>query len=310
MIENNKIAVLIPCFNESLTVSKVINDFLSVLPEAEIYVYDNNSTDNTAEIARAAGAIVRHESKQGKANVVRSMFRDIDADCYILVDGDDTYPAENCKEMANLIISGKANMVIGDRLSTTYFTENKRRFHGFGNSLVKNLVNSFFKGKIHDIMSGYRAFGYDFVKSYPIICEGFEIETDMTIFALDHKFSIASVPITYRDRQDGSFSKLNTFKDGIRVLKIIFTLFKDYKPLTFFSSLSVMLLLIGGLLFYSVFKEFMMSLLVPRIPTLILSLFIMLAALVSFYSGLILDVEYKNTRRIFELHLHRLKLKK
>lgn len=230
----DKVAVLIPCYNEELTIGKVVQDFKKYLPGAVIYVYDNNSTDKTAEIARESGAVVRYERKQGKGNVMRSMFRDIDAECYILVDGDDTYPAESAPELVSAVIDKGGDLVIGDRLSSTYFNENKRLFHNSGNVLVKNLINRFFKSNIKDIMTGYRAFSYEFVKTFPVLSQGFEIETEMTIHALDKNFSIISIPIQYRDRPEGSQSKLNTYSDGFKVIMTIFNLYRLYKPFQFF----------------------------------------------------------------------------
>ena len=247
-----KTAVLIPCYNEATSIEKVINDFKQQLPDATIYVYDNNSTDNTADIARRAGAVVKHEFRQGKGNVVRSMFRDIDADCYLMVDGDDTYPAENAKEMCQLVEEG-ADMVIGDRLSSTYFTENKRPFHNDGNRLVRFLINKIFNNNIHDIMTGYRALSHTFVKNFPIISRNFEIETEMTIHALDKNFLIRELKINYRDRQEGSVSKLNTYLDGMKVVSTIFMMFRDYRPLKFFTIISALLLLIAIAMFVPVF---------------------------------------------------------
>lgn len=229
-----KIAVLIPCYNEAKTIKKVVEDYKNALPEADIYVYDNNSTDGTDEIARQAGAIVKYEYKQGKGNVIRSMFRQIEADCYLMIDGDDTYPVENAREMCDIILEGKADMVIGDRLSSTYFTENKRPFHNLGNRMVRLLINKIFNNNVKDIMTGYRAFSYEFVKGFPVLSKGFEIETEMTIHAVDKNFKLVEVPVNYRDRPEGSISKLNTYRDGFRVLKTIFTLFKEYKPTFFF----------------------------------------------------------------------------
>ena len=230
MKDKSKIAVLIPCYNESKTVAKVVKDYKKVLPEADIYVYDNNSTDGTDKIAKKAGAIVKYEYRQGKGNVIRSMFRDITADCYLMIDGDDTYPAEDARKMCDLVLSGKADMVIGDRLSSTYFTENKRKFHNFGNRIVRLLINKLFKNNVKDIMTGYRAFSYEFVKSFPVLSKGFEIETEMTIHSIDKNFKLVEVPVNYRDRPKGSVSKLNTYSDGFKVLKTIATLFKEYKP--------------------------------------------------------------------------------
>ena len=232
-VNKKKIAVLIPCYNEAKTISKVVNDYKKVLPEADIYVYDNNSTDGTDKLAKEAGAIVRYEYRQGKGNVIRTMFREINANCYLMIDGDDTYPAENAREMCDLVLSQKADMVIGDRLSSTYFTENKRPFHNFGNRIVRLLINKLFHNNIKDIMTGYRAFSYEFVKGFPVLSKNFEIETEMTIHAVDKNYKIKEIPVTYRDRPQGSVSKLNTYSDGIKVLKTIATLFKEYKPMGF-----------------------------------------------------------------------------
>ena len=234
-----KIAVLIPCYNEELTIRAVVEDFKNVIPEADIYVYDNNSNDDTAKIAKEAGAIVVPEYRQGKGHVVRSMFRDIEADCYIMVDGDDTYPAKDAYNVAKLVLENKADMAIGDRLSSTYFRENKRPFHNTGNKLVRTLINKIFKSEVKDIMTGCRAFNRKFVKSFPVLSNGFEIETEMSIHALDKRFLIAEIPIAYRDRPEGSESKLNTFQDGYRVLKTILKLYKDYKPLSFFGLIAL-----------------------------------------------------------------------
>lgn len=297
-----KTAVLIPCYNEATSIEKVINDFKQQLPDATIYVYDNNSTDNTADIARRAGAVVKHEFRQGKGNVVRSMFRDIDADCYLMVDGDDTYPAENAKEMCQLVEEG-ADMVIGDRLSSTYFTENKRPFHNDGNRLVRFLINKIFKNNIHDIMTGYRALSHTFVKNFPIISRNFEIETEMTIHALDKNFLIREVKINYRDRQEGSVSKLNTYLDGMKVVSTIFMMFRDYRPLKFFTIISALLLLIAIAMFVPVFIEYMQTGLVPRFPTLIVSGFIGIASLLTFFCGVVLEVITKKHKQLYELML-------
>jgi len=307
---SKKIAVLIPCYNESLTVEKVVTDFRRVLPEAEIYVYDNNSKDNTAELAEKAGAIVRYEYRQGKGNVIRSMFRDIDADCYIMTDGDDTYPAEYAREMCDLILEGKADMVIGDRLSATYFEENKRPFHNFGNSLVRGCINTFWsnKTKILDVMTGYRAFSPMFVKTFPILSQGFEIETEMTIHALDKNLLLKSIPVNYRDRPAGSFSKLNTYVDGAKVLMTIFNLYRNYRPLRFFGMAAFIFMLIALLMFLPVFWEYLNTGLVPKIPTLIVSGLLGLAAMLSAASGVILDVIANNARKDFELKMNMLKL--
>lgn len=265
-------------------------------------MYDNNSTDNTADIARRAGAVVKHEFRQGKGNVVRSMFRDIDADCYLMVDGDDTYPAENAKEMCQLV-EGGADMVIGDRLSSTYFTENKRPFHNDGNRLVRFLINKIFNNNIHDIMTGYRALSHTFVKNFPIISRNFEIETEMTIHALDKNFLIREVKINYRDRQEGSVSKLNTYLDGMKVVSTIFMMFRDYRPLKFFTIISALLLLIAIAMFVPVFIEYMQTGLVPRFPTLIVSGFIGIASLLTFFCGVVLEVITKKHKQLYELML-------
>lgn len=306
----NKIAVLIPCYNESLTIEKVVKDYQKALPEADIFVYDNNSTDNTDEIARKAGAIVCYEFRQGKGNVIRSMFRDIEADCYLMIDGDDTYPAEDARNMCLLVLSGKADMVIGDRLSTTYFQENLRLFHNFGNEIVRRSINILWrpKKKILDVMTGYRAFSPLFVKSFPILSSGFEIETEMTIHALDKNFLIESVPVRYRNRPKGSVSKLNTYSDGIKVLLTIFNLYRDYKPLSFFVFLALLLIILSLILFIPVFAEYLSTGLVPRIPTLIVSSIMMLAAFLSIVCGLILDTNAKNSRKDFEIKMNILRM--
>lgn len=303
MNKDKKIAVLIPCYNESKTIAKVIKDYKKVLPKADIYVYDNNSTDGTDEIARKAGAIVKYEYRQGKGNVIRSMFKDIDADCYLMIDGDDTYPKENAKEMCDLVLEGKADMVIGDRLSSTYFTENKRPFHNFGNKLVRGLINTLFKSNIRDIMTGYRAFSYEFVKTFPVLSKGFEIETEMTIHALDKNFLLKEIPVEYRDRPAGSVSKLNTYSDGFRVLKTIARLFKEYKPTIFFSIISLIFLVISLGFGMPVFIEYFETGLVPRFPTLIFAGFMLIIAILLFICGLILEVLVKKHRQLFELIL-------
>lgn len=297
-----KTAVLIPCYNEAMTIEKVVTDFRRELPDATIYVYDNNSTDSTAEIARRAGAIVKREYRQGKGNVVRSMLRDIDADCYLMVDGDDTYPAESAREMCRLVEDG-ADMVIGDRLSSTYFTENKRPFHNEGNRLVRFLINRIFHSDIHDIMTGYRALSRTFAKNFPIISRNFEIETEMTIHALDKNFLIRELKIDYRDRQEGSHSKLNTYLDGMKVVATVFMMFRDYRPLKFFSLVSALLLLLAILMFIPVFIEYMQTGLVPRFPTLIVSGFIGIASLLTFFCGVVLEVMTKKHRQLYELML-------
>ena len=308
------IAVLIPCYNESQTIEKVVHDYRMALPGAAIYVYDNNSHDHTDEIAKKAGAIVRYEYRQGKGNVIRSMFRDIEADCYLMIDGDDTYPAENAREMCDLVLQGKADMVIGDRLSSTYFEENKRPFHNVGNSLVRKFINLFWhpKKEILDVMTGYRAFSPMFVKTFPILSQGFEIETEMTIHALDKNLLITSIPVQYRDRPVGSESKLNTYTDGVKVLLTIFNLYRDYKPLRFFGIIAAILAIISFVLFLPIFIGFLETGLVPRIPTLVVSVVMMLAALLSLVCGLILDTNAKNSRKNFEVQMNiiRMMLKK
>ena len=299
----SKIAVLIPCYNESKTIEKVVKDYKNALPEADIYVYDNNSTDGTDEIARKAGAIVRYERKQGKGNVIRTMFREIEADCYLMIDGDDTYPKENAQEMCDYILEGKADMVIGDRLSSTYFTENKRPFHNFGNRIVRFLINKLFKNNVKDIMTGYRAFSYAFVKGFPVLSKGFEIETEMTIFALDKNFKLAEVPIEYRDRPAGSESKLSTYSDGLRVLKTIATLFRDTKPLAFFSIIALIFLIAAICCFIPVLLTFIMTGLVPQMPTFVVSITLGIIALLSFFTGMILSVLKKQEKQSFERDL-------
>lgn len=299
-----KTAVLIPCYNEELTIKKVILDFKKALPKADIYVYDNNSTDNSYEIAKDTGAIVKREYRQGKGNVVRSMFRDIDADCYILVDGDDTYPAEASKEIEELILSKKADMVIGDRLSSTYFEENKRRFHNSGNKLVRKLINTIFNSDISDIMTGMRGFSYEFVKSFPISSKEFEIETEMTIFALNHNFLIKELPIEYRDRMDGSESKLNTFSDGYKVISLLFGLFRDIRPLFFFSLVTLVLLIIAGLYFFPILIDFYRIGFVEKVPTLITVGVVAIVAVIIFFTGVVLHVIRKQHDENFEHHLN------
>lgn len=299
-----KIAVLIPCYNEEQTIGKVVQDFKAALPEATIFVYDNCSTDQTAKIAEQTGAIVRKENVKGKGNVIRRMFREINAHCYILVDGDDTYPVDNAREMAELIINNKADMVIGDRLSSTYFTENKRRFHNFGNRIVRFSINHLFKSNIKDIMTGYRAFSYSFVKTFPVVSKGFEIETEMTIHAVDKNMAVKSVIVEYRDRPEGSESKLNTVSDGIAVIKTIGNLWKNYKPFHFFTILSIILTLTDAAIFIpSVFIPYFRTGLVEKFPTLILCGFIMVAALLSFFTGMILDNIIRKEKREFEFRL-------
>ncbi len=299
----DRIAVLIPCYNESKTVEKVVRDFRRALPEAAIYVYDNNSTDGTAELAARAGAIVRREQMQGKGNVIRRMFREIDADCYIMTDGDDTYPAEAAPQMARLVLEEQADMVVGDRLSSTYFTENKRPFHNMGNGLVRGAINRLFGSHIKDIMTGYRAFSYLFVKTYPVISKGFEIETDMTIHAINRNMLVRNIVIDYRDRPEGSVSKLNTYADGIRVLMTIVKLYKNYKPFAFFGLISFCMAVLGTAFMIPVFMEFFRTGLVPRFPTLITCCVTLLAALLMFIAGLILSTLLEKDKRDFEFRL-------
>ncbi len=305
----DKIAVLIPCYNESKTIEKVVKDFKSVLPEAVIYVYDNNSSDNTAEKAEKAGAVVRHEYMQGKGNVIRRMFREIDAEVYIMADGDDTYPAEYAREMADKVIFKKADMVVGDRLSSTYFTENKRPFHNLGNTLVRGSINRLFKNNIKDVMTGYRAFSYNFVKTFPVLSQGFEIETEMTIHAVDKNMAVENVIIDYRDRPDGSESKLNTYSDGFKVLKTIIRLYKNYKPRQFFTLFSFLLVIIALIFFVPVFITYIKTGLVPQMPTLVMCGFVVLAAIQSYFSGLILSTIAQKSKQDFEYKLVQTKLK-
>lgn len=301
----DRIAVLIPCYNESKTIEKVIYDFKDVLPEAVIYVYDNNSSDGTDDIARAAGATVRYEYQQGKGNVVRRMFREIDALCYIMADGDDTYPAEFAPEMAKQVLDRQVDMVVGDRLSSTYYEENKRPFHNLGNALVKSSINLLFKNSIKDVMTGYRAFSYEFVKTFPVLSRGFEIETEMTIHAVDKKLSVSNVIIDYRDRPEGSVSKLNTYSDGIKVLMTIFRLFRVYRPLMFFSVLSLILFLLGAILFAPILATYFSTGKVPRFPSLIVSVFLFISSLQSLFCGLLLENSVQKNKQDFEINMHR-----
>ena len=299
----DKIAVLIPCYNESKTVRKVVEDFRRELPEAVIYVYDNNSTGGTGEIARAAGAVVRHERHQGKGNVIRRMFREIDAQVYVMADGDDTYPAEAASEMVRKVLEEQADMVVGDRLSSTYYTENKRPFHNFGNSFVKNCINRFYDTDIQDIMTGYRAFSFSFVKTFPVLSQGFEIETEMSIHAADKNMQVDNVIIDYRDRPEGSESKLNTFSDGFKVLTRILNLYKNYKPFHFFFMLSVVLAVLGIGFLIPVIVEYVETGLVPKFPTLIVCCFVLVAALQSFFAGLVLQSMEQKNKQDFEMRL-------
>lgn len=306
----DKIAVLIPCYNEEKTIERVVEDAGNALPDAVIYVYDNNSSDQTAALAKRAGAVVRYEYQQGKGNVIRRMFREIDARCYVMVDGDDTYPMESAVPMVEKVLNHQADMVVGDRLSSTYFTENKRPFHNFGNSIVRSSINRLFGCDIQDIMTGMRAFSYNFVKSFPVLSEGFEIETEMTIHAVNNHLQIENKIIEYRDRSEGSESKLSTYSDGFKVLGTIVKLYKNYKPMGFFGIFSAILAALAAILFFPVLGEYLKSGVVLRFPTLIVSGFAMIAALQSLFAGLILSNEAKNDRRQFEMTLNRLEKEK
>ncbi len=305
----DRIAVLIPCYNEEKTIEKVINDAKAALPEAVIYVYNNNSSDKTAEIAQKAGAVVKNEYMQGKGNVIRRMFREVDAECYIMVDGDDTYPMDAAREMVDKVLEHNADMVVGDRLSSTYFTENKRPFHNFGNSLVRSSINRLFNCNIRDIMTGYRAFSYAFVKTFPVLSTGFEIETEMTIHAVSNNMQIENVVIEYRDRPEGSVSKLNTYSDGMRVLKTIARLYRDYKPMGFFSIIACILAVLAIIFVVPVFTDYWATGEVKRFPTLIVCGFTMMSALQSFFAGMMLSNNALNNRRDFEIKLNMLKIR-
>lgn len=306
----DKIAVLIPCYNEEKTIEKVVKDSFAALPDAKVYVYDNNSTDRTAELAEKAGAIVRREPRQGKGYVLRRMFREIDALCYICVDGDDTYPMDKAPEMASKVLEENVDMVVGDRLSSTYFKENKRPFHNAGNSMVRKTINRLFDCEIKDIMTGFRALSYEFVKSYPVLSRGFEIETEMTIHAVFNEMVIDNVVVDYRDRPDGSDSKLNTYSDGAKVIVTIVKLYKNYKPFEFFTSLSLVLIVLAAVAFGWVFARFLTTHLVENMPTLVVSGFTVLAAIQSFFSGLILSDMVTASRRSTELELNRISERK
>ena len=299
----DKIAVLIPCYNEEKTVEKVVRDFKAVLPEAVIYVYDNNSSDRTVELAEKAGAVVRHEYMQGKGNVIRRMFREIDAEVYVMTDGDDTYPAEFAREMVDKVLEHQADMVVGDRLSSTYFQENTRPFHNFGNSLVRGTINRLFHTEIKDIMTGYRAFSYQFVKTFPVLSKGFEIETEMTIHAADKNMQVDNVIIEYRDRPEGSESKLNTYSDGAKVLMSIAKLYRNYKPMNFFGLLALVLAVMSIGFFIPVLMEYIATGLVPKFPTLIACGFAMMAAIQSVFAGLVLSAGAQRSRQEFEMNL-------
>ncbi len=300
-----KIAILVPCYNEAKTIEKVVTDFKSVLPDATVYVYDNNSSDNTSELACKAGAVVRHEYQQGKGNVIRRMFQEIDAECYIMVDGDDTYPAEAAREMAERVLNNNVDMVVGDRLSSTYFEENKRPFHNFGNSIVRWSINKLFKNDIKDIMTGYRAFSYRFVKTFPVLSKGFEIETEMSIHAVDKNMLVDNVVIDYRDRPEGSESKLNTYSDGFKVLITIQRLFRNYRPAAYFGIIAFALMLVSAIFFVPVIIDYSKTGLVERFPTLIVCGFMVIAALLSFFAGQILKTINQKNRQDFEMELIR-----
>lgn len=301
----DKIAVLIPCYNESSTIGKVVKDFKRVLPEAVVYVYDNNSTDGTDKIAEEAGAIVRYEHRQGKGNVIRRMFREVDAQCYIMTDGDDTYPAESAGKMADLVLKKNVDMVVGDRLSSTYFKENKRPFHNMGNSLVRKSINILFKNDIKDIMTGLRAFSFEFVKTFPVLSKGFEIETEMSIHAVEKNMYVENVIIDYRDRPEGSESKLNTYSDGMKVLKTIVKLYRTYKPMGFFGAIAILLCIIALINFVPVMKIYLETGLVPKFPTLIVCGFMVVTAVQSFFAGLMLQTMMQKNRQDFEMELQR-----
>lgn len=303
-MKDKKIAVLIPCYNEELTVEKTVSDFKRVLPNADIYVYNNNSKDRTKELALKAGAIVKDEYRQGKGAVVRSMFRDIDADVYIMVDGDDTYPAEEVEGLITPVLEGKADMVIGDRLSSTYYTENKRPFHNFGNSLVKGLINFLFKSDLNDIMTGYRSFSKKFVKCMPVMSDGFQIETEMTIFALTNNMQVVNVPITYRDRPEGSESKLNTYSDGFKVLLTLFNLFKDNRPFLFFGCLSLIIFILGLIVGVPVIDEFIKTSYITKVPSAVLAAALMINSFLMLSVGIVLDAIKNEKRYLFECHMN------
>lgn len=302
----DEIAVLIPCYNEEKTIEKVVTDVRHALPEATVYVYDNNSTDNTARLAEGAGAIIRREYAQGKGNVIRRMFREIDAQCYLMVDGDDTYPLDCAREMVDRVLQRHADMVVGDRLSSTYFTENKRPFHNFGNSLMRTCINSLFRADIKDIMTGYRAFSYEFVKTFPVFSQGFEIETEMTIHAVNYNMQVENVVVEYRDRPEGSVSKLNTFRDGMKVIRKMMQLYKNYKPLKCFGMIALLFVAAAAILFAPILLEFLETGLVPRFPTLIVCGFLVMAAIQAFFSGMVLDVQVAKDRRDFEYRLNKI----
>lgn len=300
----DKIAVLIPCYNEEQTIAKVVKDVREALPEAVVYVYDNNSSDRTVELAKEAGAVVRYEYKQGKGNVIRRMFREIDAECYLMIDGDDTYPLDCARELVDQVLLRHADMVVGDRLSSTYFTENKRPFHNFGNSLMRAGINKLFKSDIKDIMTGYRAFSYEFVKTFPVFSQGFEIETEMTIHAVNYNMQVENVVVEYRDRPEGSVSKLNTYSDGMRVIRKMIQLYRNYKPMKFFGLVSLLLVLVAAVLMIPIVLEYFETGLVPRFPTLIACGFMVLAGIQSLFTGLTLEILAAKDRKDFEYRLN------
>lgn len=304
----DKIAVLIPCYNECSTIQKVVRDFQKALPEAIIYVYDNNSTDSSAELAVEAGAVVRHEYQQGKGNVIRRMFREVDAKCYLMVDADDTYSAEAAVEMANKVLFENVDMVVGDRLSSTYTSENKRPFHNFGNFFVRKSINILFHNDIKDIMTGYRAFSYEFVKTFPVLSKGFEIETEMSIHASDKNMHIDNVVIDYKDRPDGSVSKLNTYSDGIKVLRMILRMYRIYKPMGFFGWIALILTILATVFFIPVMITYIKTGLVPNYPTLIVCGFTVIAAIQAFFTGLMLQTTVQKNRQDFENELIKMEL--
>ena len=302
----DKIEVLIPCYNEEQTIEKVVRDVREALPEAMIYVYDNNSTDRTAELAEAAGAYICHEYRQGKGSVIRRMFREIEAECYLMIDGDDTYPLSCAGEMTDKVLNHNADMVVGDRLSSTYFTENKRLFHNFGNSLMRFGINWLFHTDIKDIMTGYRAFSYGFVKTFPVFSKGFEIETEMTIHAVNYNMQVENVVVEYRDRPEGSVSKLNTYSDGMRVIRKMLQLYRNYRPLHFFGTICLALVVLALVFMIPIFSEYFQTGLVPRFPTLIVCGFMILAGIQSFFAGMILEVMAAKDKRDFEYRLTRI----
>ncbi|MCI8800089.1 MAG: glycosyltransferase [Lachnospiraceae bacterium] len=306
----DKIAVLIPCYNEEQTIEKVVRDVREALPEAVIYVYDNNSTDRTAELAKAAGACICREYRQGKGSVIRRMFREIEAECYLMIDGDDTYPLNCAKEMTDKVLNHNADMVVGDRLSSTYFTENKRPFHNFGNSLMRFGINRLFHTDIKDIMTGYRAFSYGFVKTFPVFSKGFEIETEMTIHAVNYNMQVENVVVEYRDRPEGSVSKLNTYSDGMRVIRKMLQLYRNYRPLHFFGMICLVLVALALVFMMPIFSEYFRTGLVPRFPTLIVCGFMILAGIQSFFAGMILEVMTAKDKRDFEYRLTRITAEK